>query len=180
MKTRCDPVAAIHYGFKRLTLSNLGIQDTHVSHPSRLRGEKWVRACLKPQLQSSVPEEVAFLFEVARGSMVYGMFFLPLASLASEQCYRVLEAGARRRHADLGLAKGKRLKIKKLPETSFSEILSALAKAGKIPKADMESWTTMPFLRNRFSHPTSQSIHTLQSAVGVLGFTADLLNRLFK
>jgi hypothetical protein len=170
----------IQYGFKQVSPSNLLKHDTHLAYPTRLHGEKWVRACLKPQLKSYVPEEIAFLFEVARGSMVYGIFFLPLASLASEQCYRVLEAGARRRWVDLGLVQAKRVTAKTLQDKSISQIISALAKAGKIPKADLEFWITMPFLRNRFSHPTSQTILPLQSALTMVGFTAGLLNRLFR
>jgi len=107
-------------------------------------------------LEPSVPEDVAFLFEVTRGSMVYGMFFLPLASLATEQCYRVLEAGARRRCKQLGLMKMKPGKRKALPDTPFAELVAALKRADKIPEGDLHAWDTMPFLRNHFSHPTSQ------------------------
>ena len=174
------PDAQIQYGFKRISLANLLEQDSHPSHPSRLRGDKWVRACLKPQLESCVPEEIAFLFEVARGSMVYGMFFVPLASLAREQCYRVLEAGARMRCIQLGLFEKKRTEDKRLEKVFFKELIEALKKAGGIPKADLEAWTTMPFLRNRYSHPASQTILSLESAVRGVEYTAELLNRLFK
>ena len=57
----------IGYGFKQISPANLLKEDNHPAHPSGLRGEQWVRACLKPQLKSTVPEEIAFLFEVARG-----------------------------------------------------------------------------------------------------------------
>src|SRR5689334_10516617 len=80
---------AIQYGFKQISRTNLLKHDEHPAYPSRLKSEKWVEACLKPRLAPTVPDEVAFLFEVARGSMVYGMFFLPLASLATEQSFRV-------------------------------------------------------------------------------------------
>jgi hypothetical protein len=85
------------YGFKRVSPANLLQPDDHRSYPSRLRGEKWVKECLKPELNSTVPENGAFLFEVARGSMIYGLFFLPLAALATEEGFRVLEAGVRHR-----------------------------------------------------------------------------------
>ena len=179
MPSGMKPDEMIQYGFKRISPTNLLQPDNHPSHPSRLRGERWVRACLKPQLESCVPEEIAFLFEVARGAMVYGMYFQPLAALTSEQCYRVLEAGARGRCSQLGLLKGKRSKDKGLQDVGFAELLKALTKAGKIPKADLEAWSTMPYLRNRYSHPTAQTIVSLESAVGVLAFTSELLNRLF-
>ena len=170
----------IQYGFKQISRTNFMEPDDHPSFPTRLRGEKWIPACLKPKLEACVPEEIGFLFEVARGSMVYGMFFLPLASLASEQCYRVLEAGARNRCLELGLLAKKRAKDKRLQNVPFSTLLAALTEAGKIPKADLEAWTTMPFLRNRFSHPVSQTILSRKSALGVVASTSGLLNRLFK
>lgn len=180
MKRPTKAADKIQYGFKRISPTNLWKHDEHPSYPSRLRGEKWVRACLKPQLESSVPEETAFLFEVARGSMVYGMFFLPLASLAAEQCYRVLEAGARHRCKQLGLLRAKRGKEKVLPETPFADLVTALRQAGKIPDDDWHAWKTLPFLRNQFSHPTSQTIRSRQDTAGQLAYTSELLNRLFK
>lgn len=44
-------------GFKQILLENLLEPDEHPSYPSRLRGDKWVRECLKPQLDSNVPVE---------------------------------------------------------------------------------------------------------------------------
>lgn len=135
---------------------------------------------MKPQLEPCVPEEVAFLYEVARGSMVYGMFFQPLASLATEQLYRVMEAGARHRCKQLGLMKKKRGKEKAVPDTPFAELVAALKKAGRIPDADVDAWEWMPLLRNRFSHAMYQTIQPAESPPKVAANTADLLNRLFK
>jgi hypothetical protein len=170
----------IQYGFKRISPENVTELDGQSPHSSRLRGTKWVQACLKPKLESCVPDEVAFLYEVARGSMVYGTFFQPLASLATEQCYRVLEAGARHRCKQLGLLKKKHGKKKVVPDTSFAEIVATLKQSGKIPKPDLNAWETMPFLRNVYSHPKSQFIQSAESPVTMAGYTADLLNRLFK
>lgn len=170
----------IEYGFKRISPANLVQPDHMTPYSSRLRGDKWLQACLKPRLEPCVPKEVAFLFEVARGSMIYGLFFCPLASLASEQCYRVLEAGARRRCDDLGLSGRKQGKSAVVPGSSFSKIIAVLKQAGRITKADYDAWSTMPFLRNRVSHPTRQSISSRDSAVGVLANTAGLLNGLFR
>jgi hypothetical protein len=139
-----------------------------------------VLACLKPQLNSSVPIEVAFLFEVARGSMVYGMFFLPLAALATEQGFRVLEAGARHRCKQLGLLKKKSAKPNALTDAPFMDLVAALQKAGKIPEGDMDAWKAMVYLRNRFSHPTAQDIRPRDEGVKQLAYIAELLNRLFK
>jgi len=181
-KTVNPPIKAtdrIQYGFKRVSLANLLEPDDHPSYPSRLRGDKWVQACLNPKLEPSVPEEIAFLFEVARGSMIYGMFFLPLASLAGEQCYRVLEAAARQRCEQLGLLKQKRGKTKVTPITHFVELVTALEKAGRIPKGDLDAWKCMVFSRNRVSHPASQTISSRQNVASVLAYHVELLNRLF-
>jgi|GEM_PF-5977543 ATPases with chaperone activity, ATP-binding subunit len=140
-----DGPATIQYGFKRVTWSNHLEQDHHPAYPSKMRGEQWAQACWKPQLIPSVPKEIAFLFEVARGSMIYGLYFLPLASLASEQCYRVLEAGARQRWKDLGLSKKIGGKKKVLSDIPFSEVIAALRKAGRIPQIDSDAWSVIPF-----------------------------------
>ena len=167
-------------GFKQISLENLLTPDEHPSYPSRLRGDKWVRECLKPQLNSSVPVEVTFLFEVARGAMVYGMFFLPLAALATEQGFRVLEAGARHRCKQLGLLKKKSAKPNAFPDSPFVDVVAALQKAGRIPNGDLAAWKSMVSLRNLFSHPTSQCIRNRQAAIEQLAYIAELLNRLFK
>jgi hypothetical protein len=180
MKTRAEVTETIQYGFKRITPGNLREHDDHPSYPSRLRGEKWVRECLKPQLDPGVPEEVAFLFEVARGSMVYGLYFLPLAALATEEGFRVLEAGVRHRCKQLSLGKRKSGKPHAFPDKPYLDLVVALYKAGKIPMDDLHIWKSMVFLRNNFSHRTSASIRARHEAISQLSFIAELLNRLFK
>lgn len=180
MKPPHKPIETVHYGFKRISPANLLEDDEHPSYPSRLRGEKWVQACLKPRLAPTVPDEIAFLFEVARGSMIYGMFFLPLASLAIEQSFRVLEAGARVRCKQLGWASKKSGKTKALPDVSFADVIAELKRVGQIPDHDSDVWKSMVFLRNSFSHHTSQAIRARHDAIAQLTFVAELLNRLFK
>jgi hypothetical protein len=172
----------IHYGFKRITATNVTELDDKPKHLFRRQanGKKWVDACMKPQLDPSVPDEVAFLYEVARGSMVYGMYFQPLASLAMEQMYRVLEAGARRRCDQLELIKKKPGKGKVLPDTPFAAIVAALNKAGKIPDAELHQWEGWVLLRNYYSHPASQVIQSADSPPRQAAQIAELLNRLFK
>ena len=60
MRTRVEAADSIQYGFKRISLANLLKHDDHPSYRSDLRGDKWVRECLKPQLEPSVPDEVAW------------------------------------------------------------------------------------------------------------------------
>jgi hypothetical protein len=170
-----NPTDRIQYGFKRISVANLTEHDEHPSYPSGLQGDQWVKKCMKPKLKPIVPDEIAFLFEVARGSMVYGMFFLPLASLATEQCFRVLEAGARLRCIQLKLIPTD----KASPHKSFPELVEALQKAGKIPAADRKKWNVMIELRNRFSHHTSQTIRARHEAIEQLEYVVELLNRLY-
>jgi hypothetical protein len=168
------------YGFKQITSANLLKEDDHPSYPSPLRGERWVRECLKPKLDPNVPEEVAFLFEAARGAMIYGMFFLPLAALATEEGFRVLEAGVRHRCKQLGLAKKRSGKANAFSDKPYVDLVATLRKAGHIPKKDLKTWSALVALRNTFSHRTSASIRARDEAIAQLRFIADLLNRLFK
>ena len=170
----------LQYGFKRLSLANLFEPNDHRAYPSRLRGEKWVRECLKPQLDPGVPKDVSFLFEVARGSMIYGLYFHPLAALATEQGFRVLEAGVRHRCKELGLGKKKSGRADGFPDTPYAELVDELHKAGKISDDKLEFWKAMVYLRNRFSHPTRACIRSRHEAVQQLTQIADLLNRLFE
>jgi len=103
-----------------------------------------------------------------------------LASLATEQTYRVLEAAARYRCKQLCLLKPKRVKTKALPEVSFSGVIAALQKAGRIPPGDLDAWSTIPFSRNRCSHPASQTILSRRDAAALLAYHCELLNRLFQ
>jgi hypothetical protein len=167
------------YGFKQVTPANLFEEDNHPAHPSSLRGEKWVKECLKPELDPSVPEDVAFLFEMARGSMIYGIYFLPLAALATEEGFRVLEAGVRYRCKQLGIAK-KKGKPNSFPSEAYADLVKALHKVGTIPKGDLDTWSAMVGLRNNFSHRTSATIRRRHEAVSQLSYIAELLNRLFK
>lgn len=180
VKPRVNVTEKIQYGFKRVSTANLFEPDDHPVYPSRLRGEKWVRECLNPQLNPSVPEEVAFLFEVARGSMIYGLFFLPLAALATEEGFRVLEAGVRHRCKQLGIGKKKSSKADAFPDKSYSDLVAALHRAGEISKEEWPTWRSMITLRNNCSHQTGASIRPLHEAIAQLGYIAQLLNQLFK
>jgi len=168
------------YGFKQIRPVNLLQPDDHPAYPSPLHGEKWVKECLKPQLNPNVAKEVAFLFEVARGSMIYGMYYLPLAALATEEGFRVLEAGVRHRCKQLGLGKNKSGKPHAFPDKPYLNLVKTLHKAGKIPKNDLRIWESMICLRNNVSHRTAASIRARHEAIAQLAFIAELLNRLFK
>lgn len=79
----------IHFGMKKLALHNWREPDVPKFFPG-LTEDVWVDETMKPQLVAAVPEDVVRLFEIARGSILYGWLFYPLLTLASEQLHRVL------------------------------------------------------------------------------------------
>ncbi len=60
------------------------------------------------------------------------------------------------------------------------DVVAALQKAGKISESDVAVWKAMVYLRNVFSHPSTQDNRKRDEAVDQLAFIATLLNRLFK
>ena len=164
-----------HFGFKRITTENW--QDADVP---RLFGlttpDNWIGAHLQPQLSPNVPQEIAALFEVARGSMIYGWFFYPLITLGAEQCYRVLEAAVRKRCEQAGIPTKRQNKKGKLFEVRFVDNIESLITAGIIQAAARPHWEVIRQLRNIASHPESQMILTPGIAISHLVSTADLLD----
>jgi hypothetical protein len=135
------------YGFKRITAANWQEPDVPRLF-GRMTAEAWIEAHLTPQLSPKVPKEIAALFEVARGSMIYGWFFYPLLTLASEQCYRVLEAAARHRCAQAGILLKRTNKKGQAADTSFANNIKALVQSGVLPADDTRRWEASRTLRN--------------------------------
>lgn len=140
---------------------------------------KWREAFLSIRLDPAVHREVARLFETARGGMLYGYFFQPLLAMGVEQCYRVLESGARARCAQAGLpvycADGQG----KPHPLSFGHNLRALAKQGLISDADLKRWQQARELRDWVAAPEHQAALTLDHGVTALSRAAELLGKLF-
>jgi hypothetical protein len=167
-----------HFGFKRITAENW--QDADVP---RLFGltppDNWIEAHLQPKLGPNVPQEIAALFEVARGSMIYGWFFYPLITLGAEQCYRVLEAAVRKRCEQAGIPTKRQTKKGKMIDVRFVENVESLINAGIIAATDRPHWEAIRKLRNIASHPDSQTILAPGATIGILVSAADLLNSLY-
>lgn len=173
-----DDTLETHFGFKRITAQNW----QHGGLPLGMlpdNAHDWIPAFLDPHLESHVPSEIARLFEVARGCMVYAWFFYPLLALGSEQCYRVLEAAVRLRCEQAGIATKRQTKNGKTIRTSFAENIESLIKAGIIPESDKMRWEAIRNLRNIGSHPEFQKILSPGIAIPNLFTTAELLNALF-
>lgn len=162
-----------HYNFKRISVGNWNrVDETFAYVMAGLSLEWYVAGALQPQLLASVPEEVRALFEVARGSMIYGVFFYPLLTLGSEQCHRVAEAAvAAKCKAVMPVGAGKKF-------TSFKENVEKLIAAGLVVH-NVDRWRLVVKLRNHASHPASQSIASPGMALTTLMDTVECINGLF-
>lgn len=140
----------------------------------------WRQAFLGIRLDPAVPQDVARLFEAARGGMLYSYFFQPLLISGVEQCYRALESGARARCAQMGVDVFCPDKHGKLHPLSFVHNLQLLAKNGLIEETDMTLWRQARELRDWVALPAHQPSLSLEHGVTALTRAADLLGKLFR
>lgn len=168
-------------GFKKLTAENWLEPDSVMSAfakislrdltKSPISADEWVNRFLTPQLDLSVPIEILRLFEVARGSIVYGYFFYPLYTLAGEQLYRIAEAAASAKCALLG-AKSRKVK-------RFVDKISFLQEQNILSQQDWIWWDSVRDLRNYSSHPKDQTILMPHNVLYDLANVAKHINQLF-
>jgi hypothetical protein len=124
-----------HFGFKKLTIENILQPDT-LGIQCDIKQEQWLSfasAYLEPQLSGSVPVETRKLFEVARGTMIYGLYFYPLYSMGTEQLFRVAENALRQKCMMLGI----HFKDGKM---YFGGMLNRLIKMSIIPMDRKQLW----------------------------------------
>ncbi|MEW6677767.1 MAG: hypothetical protein AB1421_07585 [Pseudomonadota bacterium] len=142
--------------------------------PAQWRDD-FVAIALGPQ----VPAEVAGLFESARASLVYGVFYAPLVAVGVEQCYWALEAGLRARCARQDLPVSVQDRQGKDHALSFSHNLRQLQDQGLIAEADAPLWRQAGELKDWVASPRLGGALGREHAVIALGRAAELLNRLF-
>lgn len=171
-------IAEQPHGFKVITPKNWQSEDESPQYFIR-DPNVWIALYLGPKLGAQVPKDIAALFEVARGSMVYGWYFYPLLTVGTEQCYRIAEAAVRFRCKQLGEPLVSVIKKSHERQRSFHDLCQALVQRGVIAESDIEFWMAARKLRNWASHPQDQSILMPGQAVGVLQRTADKVNELF-
>jgi hypothetical protein len=168
-----------NFGFKEITPSNWLESDnvlrgfvklSSCRRPQTVTGDDYLKLILAPKLFKSVPVDVQSLFEVARGAMVYGYFFYPLYTLATEQLFRVAEAAVTQKCKALG---AKNLK------DSFKNKIDWLIQEGVVSDSEMYRWNVTRELRNSASHPNGQSILTPGDTIDLLGGIAEQINSLF-
>jgi hypothetical protein len=135
-----------------------------------ITGEDWLDRMLQPKLNDNVPEEVQALFEVARGTLIYGFLFYPLYTLGTEQLMRVGEAAITHRCNQLGAPSG---------ADRFARKLQWLKKRSVIAGDDAFLWGVTCDLRNTSSHARSQSILMPHDAYIFCHSVAQIINHLF-
>jgi len=168
------------FGFKKIAKNNWLKPDpvlrgfVRVSpdgRSQRLTGDDYLNLVLKPRLLESVPTEVQALFEVARGTMVYGYFFYPLYTLAGEQLFRVAKSAILHRCKGLGAPRSSDTLKKKIEWLIGQEIIS---------ESELNRWEAIRGLRNVASHPDCQSIFTPGMAIRFLEGIAEQINSIFR
>jgi hypothetical protein len=144
------------------------LQDSKVSIMS---SEDWVISILTPKLSETVPLEIHKLFEVARGSMLYGYFFYPLFTLASEQLLRVAEAAISK--------KCKQITTDKIGKNTFKDKVDRLNKDRLFSDEEYSKWNSLRSLRNIASHPNQQTVLPPGIALELISEISFLINNLF-
>jgi predicted RNase H-like nuclease len=167
----------IHYGVKKLKLGNW--LEPSVPRFFSITEEDWVKRVMEPTLIEAVPKEVRSLFEVARGSILYGWFFYPLLTLASEQIYRVQEAAIRERCEQVGIPTATTKANGESRPIGFTALLGHLRKRGVLPEDEDDAWENVKDLRNRVSHPRYQPINVPSAAIVTVQVAARRINQLF-
>lgn len=168
----------VHFGMKKLQLHNWREPDVPKCFPG-LTEEVWVTEGMRPQLISAVPEEVVSLFEIARGSILYGWLFYPLLTLASEQLHRVQEAAVRARCQTAGIPITRQGKDGKTCPRNFGELIRDLSGQGIIGREERSMWEAVRKLRNWSSHPERPTILPPGHALAAIDVTARRINQIF-
>jgi hypothetical protein len=163
------------FGFKRITPEDWLSCDPAwnvfaVSNDVLDQSEAWLRTLLKISLDSSVPIAIRKLFEVARGTLVYGSMFYPLLTIGTEQIFRVFETAAS--HKCKAMNAPPKIKV-------FAAKIDWLAESGAVSSLDRSRWDAIRQLRNSASHPKDQYIYDPNITLNVLDGMVELVNRLF-
>ena len=150
-----------------LAISSIMLDEIHLLKTSDI----WVDDILHSQLSNKVPDEIRRLFEVARGTMVYGYFFYPIFGLVYEQLSRVFEAAITSKCISLGFPG----KIKR-----FEDKLVWLKEKGAITDREERSWHKVRRFRNRGSHPHDYVFFHAQEVLDFLNYITPVINSLFE
>ena len=163
---------------KRITTQNWLDPDTK-GPAAGMDARAWRDTFLAIRLDKGVPPEVGALFETARASVVYGLFFAPLVTAGVEQCYWALEAGIRARCAQLDLPVSVQDRQGRDHALSFSHNLRQLLEQGVVSEEDATLWKQAGELKDWLGQPGHGNAVAGDHAVTALSRAATLLNKLF-
>lgn len=165
--------------FRKLTPENWSHRDDTLDlfagikidgSQSIISNDQWASMILRVELDSSVPEDVRNLFEVAQGVLCYGCYFYPLYTLGHEQMFRVLEAAISAKCVALGVP---------TKCTSLFARLGWLKDTGHISVALYGMLNAARNLRNSASHSKAQNLVLPMDAISTVEQTADLITQIF-
>lgn len=163
------------FGFKRLSSANwLTVDPAWAGVLISLSGSDpstgWVEDLTRIELDVTIPLSIRKVFEVTRGTLVYGLMFYPLLTLGAEQLLRTLEAAVslqcHTRNAPLQVK-------------TFARKVDWLTNQKLISPEEQTQWHAMRKLRNLASHPTEQAIFSVGMTLTILDSTTHLINTLY-
>ncbi|MDI6448984.1 DUF4145 domain-containing protein [Anaerobaca lacustris] len=158
-------------GIKQLSADNWLMPDDVIRFFTGMeRAEDYVAEVLGPRLSAKVPEDICALFDVARGTMLYGYLYYPLFTVGLEQLFRVGEAAIQHKCAQLAISKTKK---------RFVDQINWLVERDALSAEEADGWHALRRLRNSASHPTKQSITSPGMAIGILYRLSEDINTLF-
>jgi hypothetical protein len=132
----------------------------------RARVERFTRFTLSEH----VPETAFQMFEVAKGAMVYGLFFYPLYTIGEDHLSRLFEWVVKERYRTLS---------GRINDRNLKDALEWLLKSGHFPADSDVRWRAAYEIRNMMAHPTMQYITTPAEASRALRYMRDLLEHLY-
>lgn len=136
---------------------------------AELTADDWTARLLEIHISSAVPDSVRDQVEIARGAMIYGSLFYPLFTLGLEQLFRVSEAAARAKAAQLDIRN----------DRTYYEVLADLRARNMLTDSDHDVWSHMRRFRNATTHAQDAMILAPGAAIGMFATVAAAINQLF-
>lgn len=136
----------------------------------RITADEFASTFLAIELGQMVPKDVVALFQVARGTLLYGYFFYPLYAIGQDQLWRVCEAAISEKFSQLDGPRGRK---------AFALKIDWMHEAGFLSDEQKVWWTATKDLRNSASHPACQTLITPLELPGDLRRTAHAIDCLF-
>jgi hypothetical protein len=176
IKSLLKPIALLHEPDERF--QRLSFHDERAGHIRPIGAADLHNEVNVIELNSSVPADIRYQFDVARNAYLYSWFFYDLVILAEEHSYIVLEMALRHRAKSEGLARNATLK----------PYLQLAIKRGWLRKEDldipgapdsqpMSFLNELPKLRDRLLHG---NMHLSPDfTLMIMQKCVDLLNKLY-